>query len=260
MKQIVESIDPEKAKQYLATMPIYQRPAIKASVAKLAKDMKQGRWIVTHQGIAFNTKGEMFDGQHRMMAVVLSGQTIQMMVFRDVPEESWHATDIGRKRDLSAITGISKKEVETYRSACDFGFRLREPSFEDIQKVQSSILGQSIRDLLIYAPTTRRLVTTAHVRLVVAIWKIKSKSMYPFDQYRALTLQQYNLMSTASQSLNRQVESSAAGTKKITSYDMAARAYRVFDPSASELSKIQISDLPALTEKIGMDVREILSA
>ena len=258
MQTTIEKITPEMAESYLATMPTYQRRVNKAHVYKMSRDMKNGRWALTHQGIAFNEKGEMFDGQHRMHAVILSDATVEMTVFRNVPEKVWHHTDIGKKRDLEAITGIQKKEVETYRSACDFGMRLRDPSYEEIEKVQNSILGEAIRDLLVYAPTTRRIVSSSAVRLVVAIWRVKSKSMYPFDQYRALTLSQYNLMSQASQSLNRQVENSISGTRKITTYDMAARAYRVFDPSASELSKIQVADLGSITTKIGMDVRELI--
>lgn len=240
-------------------MPSYQRNVIKPSIRKMATDMKNGRWMATHQGIAFNEKGELFDGQHRMNAIIISGASIEMYVFRDVPEKAWHKTDIGRKRNYTDISGIPKKEVETYRSACDFGLRLRDPASEDLEIIQNSKLGQVIRDLLEYSSSTRKFVTTAPVRLVVAIWNIKSKSMYPFDQYRALSLSQYNLMSPASQALNRQIEASVAGTRKLTSYDMAARAYRVFDPSASDLSRIQISDLGAITEKIGMDIREILN-
>lgn len=258
MKTTVEQITPAIANQYLETMPHYQRNPIKSSIAKMAKDMQNGRWITTHQGIAFNPQGQLIDGQHRMKAIVLSGVTTEMIVFRDVPEDSWHTIDIGRKRDLSAITGIQKKEVEAYRSACDFGLKVREPSFQDIETIQNSLLGETIRELLIYAPTTRRLVSAAPVRVVVAIWKIKSKSQYPFDQYKALVLQHYNMMSQASQSLNRQIEAAAAGTRKVTTYDMAARAYRVFDPAASDLSKIQITDIGSVTERIGMDIREII--
>ena len=259
MNTTLETITPEKAVKYLETMPSYQRSVIKPSVRKMAEDMKNGRWMATHQGIAFNCKGQLFDGQHRMNAVIMSGSNIEMFVFRDVPEEAWHKTDIGRKRNLTDITGIAKKEVEAYRSACDFGMRLREPSSEDLEEIRNSELGAAIRELLEYAPSTRKYVSSAPVRLVVSIWRLKSKSMYPFDQYRALVLSQYNMMSPASQSLNRQIEASAAGTRKLTPYDMAARAYRVFDPSASDLARIQINDVGSITERIRMEVRNILN-
>ena len=255
----IEKITPEMAEIYLKTMPSYQRRVIKSSVHKMSKDMKNGRWITTHQGIAFNDKGQLFDGQHRLFAIILSECTIEMMVFRDVPEESWHAIDIGRKRDLCAITGIEKKEVEIYRAACDFGLRVREPSFKDLELIQNSKIGEAVREVLLSAPSSRRGVSSAPVKLVVALWRIKSKSMYPIDQYRALVLQQYNMMSVASQSFNRQIEASTAGTRRMSTYDAAARAYRVFDPSASELVKIVINDVGSVTEKIGMDIREFLN-
>jgi hypothetical protein len=50
-------------------------------VSAYARDMANGRWVYTHQGIAFNDRDELIDGQHRLHAVILSGlAAVRMMV------------------------------------------------------------------------------------------------------------------------------------------------------------------------------------
>jgi hypothetical protein len=45
-----------------------------------ARDMLNGVWVPTHQGLAFNDRDELIDGQHRLQAIVKSGCTVRMMV------------------------------------------------------------------------------------------------------------------------------------------------------------------------------------
>lgn len=253
-----EVITPDIAKQYLDTMPPYQRTPSKLYVAKMARSIQNGEWSLTHQGIAFNNKGQMFDGQHRMLAIIQADKPITINVFRGVEESAWHNTDIGNKRNLSAITGIEKREVEIYRAACEFAWKLRDPSHSEIDPIRNSQLGEKCRELLVFCPTTKKYFSSSSVRLVAAIWALKSKTNYPFEQYKALCLAHYNMMSEASQSLCRQVDSANAGLRKITPYDIAARAYRVFDPSKADISKVQIGDLSNVIGKIGNDIKALI--
>lgn len=45
-----------------------------------ARDIKNGNWLVTHQGVAFNDRHELIDGQHRFEAVIRAGKPAVMMV------------------------------------------------------------------------------------------------------------------------------------------------------------------------------------
>lgn len=49
-------------------------------VQTYSNEMAGGRWLLNHQGIAFNNFGNMFDGQHRCLAVIRSGVSVQMFV------------------------------------------------------------------------------------------------------------------------------------------------------------------------------------
>ena len=44
-----------------------------------------GTWVATHQGLAFNVRDELIDGQHRLKAVVLAGKAVRMMVTFGLP-------------------------------------------------------------------------------------------------------------------------------------------------------------------------------
>jgi hypothetical protein len=44
------------------------------------RDMAKGNWLVTHQGIAFDTDWRLIDGQHRLQGIVRSGKTITLLV------------------------------------------------------------------------------------------------------------------------------------------------------------------------------------
>lgn len=57
-----------------------------STVLAYAADMKDGNWLPTYQGIAFDENGNLLDGQHRLAAVVRSGCTVGMMVTRGLPE------------------------------------------------------------------------------------------------------------------------------------------------------------------------------
>jgi hypothetical protein len=60
--------------------------------------MKAGRWLETHQGIAFDTDGRLIDGRHRLMAVAASGVTVRMWVFPEQTRETFDVIDTGYAR------------------------------------------------------------------------------------------------------------------------------------------------------------------
>lgn len=57
------------------------------TVRTYAREMRNGKWLPTHQGIAFNDRDELIDGQHRLKAVALSECTVRMMVTFGMPSK-----------------------------------------------------------------------------------------------------------------------------------------------------------------------------
>lgn len=84
------------------------RPVSDDVVDAYARDMLNGVWIPTHQGIAFNDKDELIDGQHRLLAIVKCGKTIRTMVTFGLASKidghamtTMDAVDRGRTRSVA---------------------------------------------------------------------------------------------------------------------------------------------------------------
>jgi len=106
MKTTIVSITPAMAQKWLEmVVPEKQRSRKENLVGQYANAMKRGHWIVTHQGIAFDSSGSLCDGQHRLAAIVMSGVTVAMNVTTDMPEKqrdlfTFDAIDRGRLRGI----------------------------------------------------------------------------------------------------------------------------------------------------------------
>lgn len=109
----IEKIDPAKATDYLEHN-LRNRNLRKRAVELYAEDMREGRWKLNNQAIAFNIAGDLIDGQHRLAAVVESGTPVQMMVMRGLPNETMDVLDTGIRRttaDTIGLMGYSNRAV-----------------------------------------------------------------------------------------------------------------------------------------------------
>lgn len=79
-------VTPEMARDWLQNN-FRNRPVSEETVTAYARDMKNKRWVPTHQGIAFNTRDELIDGQHRLYAIIKAACTVRMMVTFGLPSK-----------------------------------------------------------------------------------------------------------------------------------------------------------------------------
>lgn len=108
MVTTLETITPEKAREYLSNKAPNRTIRAK-DVAMLVRDIQNGEWRVTHQGIAFNNAGELIDGQHRLLACVKSGIPINILVTRGLEDGAGAAIDRGKTRIFADTLAIEKK-------------------------------------------------------------------------------------------------------------------------------------------------------
>ena len=76
----------------------HNRPINDRCVGDMARDIKNGKWHLTHQGIAFDKAGVLIDGQHRLYAVVEAGMDAVMLVTYGLPLETQIVIDGGVPR------------------------------------------------------------------------------------------------------------------------------------------------------------------
>jgi hypothetical protein len=103
----VTEISPETAERWLERNA-NNRTIRQADVDKYARDMVAGNWQMTGEAIKFGSTGVLLDGQHRLWAIVESGQTVRMMVVTGLPPEAQSVMDSGVKRsagDSLHLTG-----------------------------------------------------------------------------------------------------------------------------------------------------------
>lgn len=101
------NVTPARAKEWLENNFV-NRPLVEDVVISYARDMVNGEWVETHQGLAFNDKDELIDGQHRLHSIVRSGVTVRMMVTFGLPSTiegkemtTMDAVDRGRTRSVA---------------------------------------------------------------------------------------------------------------------------------------------------------------
>ena len=101
------TITPELAKSILDSSNNNNRSISTDRVDTYARAMSAGQWMLTHQGISFYDDGELADGQHRLMAVVKSGSTIQMLCTNGLSRMCLIGIDSGRPRDATGVIQIA---------------------------------------------------------------------------------------------------------------------------------------------------------
>lgn len=109
MKTTVEKIGSATATKYLECSHLNRR-VDQSTVDNFAKLMLSGRWRHTHQGIAFNERNELVDGQHRLHAIIKSGKAVTMNVTRGLTSEDILVIDSGKVRtagDRLMIAGVA---------------------------------------------------------------------------------------------------------------------------------------------------------
>ena len=117
METKIQKITPKMAAKWLAENNDGNRGIRKDRVALLVRAILGNRWVPTHQGIAFDTDGNLIDGQHRLSAIVEAGQPVQLMVTTGLPREAMIAMDRGAVRDtgdtLHLLHGIDNARFKT---------------------------------------------------------------------------------------------------------------------------------------------------
>lgn len=103
-----ELITPEIAKKYLEKN-IVNRPLRNHTLDSLVRDIKNGNFRMTHQGIAFDRYGNLIDGQHRLTACALADTPITVLVTRGMQKDDGAYIDIGAKRSFNDAITINEE-------------------------------------------------------------------------------------------------------------------------------------------------------
>lgn len=109
MEVKLETVTPQRAAELLAKNVANNRHITPARVEQYATLMKDDNFLTTPEGIIIDENGRLIDGQHRLSAVVLSGKTIKMHVWYNVPAEQMRAINTGAARTLADVLTVTEE-------------------------------------------------------------------------------------------------------------------------------------------------------
>lgn len=164
MRIAVETITPERARQILTDSEhVIQRAVSQKRVQRFAHAMREGQWMVTHQGIAFDPDGFLIDGQHRLWGVIASKRHVEMTVAYDVPRSTFVSIDTGSARtpaDVVKMAGYGQANQLSAASRMLLGYddvvgtaslvhtAINRVTTEDVIELLESPRGQLLIDTL----------------------------------------------------------------------------------------------------------------
>lgn len=103
-------VTPELAKKILDNLNVDNRPKGDLTVEHYRNIVLSDQWLLTHQGVAFDTRGILQDAQHRFWAVYEAGKVcpdirVPMFVWVGMPVENFKAIDEGKLRTAAQLFG-----------------------------------------------------------------------------------------------------------------------------------------------------------
>lgn len=185
MQSQTQIITPAIAAAYLE-LNVNNRPLRKRSVLAFSGAMTRGEWMLTPQGIAISSEGRLIDGQHRLMAVVMSKQTIPMTVWHNVPNDVFSVYDRGTPRTMSDTTNLPRKHVELLNFFHHEKIGLAEkPTAAQAMEI-NRVFGNDISALLEYSPRTAKVFSSVGVRAAAVLLSKEGQRKRAFDLYLRL--------------------------------------------------------------------------
>lgn len=156
MKTMIMIVTPEQAEKWLVECNTHNRPLRVTAVRSLSNQIKRGEWQLSHQGIAFDEKGILLDGQHRLAAIAQAGQPVEVMVTFNAPRSSFSVVDTGQKRTGRDVLALANEENPMYLASALRGLHLYLTAPENAWSGQSStVSNDQLLDLLEQHPGMR---------------------------------------------------------------------------------------------------------
>lgn len=258
-RQSFEVITPTEAQNILEGND-GNRPTRKMQIAKYAATMAAGNWMPSPDGIIISIGGRLLQGQHRLMAVVQSGVSVTMVVWRNVDDSVFKYLDRGITRTPSDALGISKG----LSSVANSGYRIvngarKIPTDDDIERY-ALVLSDSYSDLVDHCSTSTKVFSSAASRAACCI-RITSgyDREYVLNTYRNLVLGHIGNLPPIGQSFASSVFSGRVKTYGgIQQSDIFARMWDVTDKRKADQSRVQIRDVTGRVKEASEIMRAAL--
>lgn len=243
MHTTVELVGPEIAAHYLRRVHENQRVIRKSKVDEYANAMKRGDWVLTPEGLAFDTDGVLIQGCHRLHAIIASGETLPFNVTRNASKKAFSVLDQGLKRAASDALGIPKKYLEI-ASVFMRALWIKSPSVQQTERVYRRI-EPAVLDLLPLMTSTTARGFTAAIRAGVVLQRLNgAESEWLADQYNKMIGARFGDFTPMQISLYKRLSGSTSHFKGGTHRQLLelTLAFKAFDESRQNISKLYATE------------------
>ena len=204
MKSEILMLTPQMAESFLE-INTSNRKVRPSHVKATAEAMRRGEWQLSPQGISISNEGVILDGQHRLKAVVLSGATVPMLVWRGVDQSTFAILDRGLGRTIADATRLPAKHAGVlsffHYFTCGGSRKGTPKEIEDINLV----FGDVIAELLAFAPSIAKGVSQVGVIASAVFMAHEGEKDFAFDIYRRLTLGSIEGLPSSATALVKQI-------------------------------------------------------
>lgn len=179
-----ELITPAYAKELLKNNTCNRNPK-KVHINNLAYQMIQGQWLYNGEPIIIAKDGTILDGQHRLLAVIESGVTIEVVIIRDIDNSVMHTIDSGVARTSADALKMKGYENSTglakvTRSIIQFR---RKQTIRESRSRDQNISNKDILEFIEKEPKVLNSFSNARAEHNYSANKILSKSEITFLWY-----------------------------------------------------------------------------
>ena len=250
----VVTVTPELARVILDDHNRDNRRVKPSVVKRYARMMQIGDWKLSPETISISRTGRLLNGQHRLMAVAMSGVSVDFLFAYGFEEDVFAVLDRGSARTMADALGTAKHVSEVgsllARMACSSSAR-GGVSDADVMRAISKIAAVHA-ELLDCCGTAAKTFSSAPFRLsaVARVMSGESKE-YVFDLYRNLVLGRTENLPLIGHSMVRYVLTNKLQTGgNYAQVTNACVAWDVFSEKMRDRSKLTIKYNPETGEKI----------
>lgn len=243
MKTEMIKVSPRTAEHWLKESNVDNRRMRGWWVDALAQEMRLGRFVQNHQGIAFSKSGRLIDGQHRLAAIVKSGCTVNLLVSSGVDEEAFMVVDCGIKRNMSDLTALNKRTAEVSKLLVKYAFYgTAALSSHLVLEVANCGFGELSDKLVDYCPTQRKVFSSTPIRTMAVVMIADGHDEdYVMGLYRDMVLLHLDQLPPVASAFVKQVMAGKIHSN-MDIPQLFARARKVFDPAMAEATRLLVSD------------------
>lgn len=251
-------ISPSEAQAILDRMTGNRRRR-RVQVEALAADMREGRWVDTHEPIAMSVDGNLIDGQHRLAAVVASGvgQWFWVAVYDTHQTAIGLPIDRGVQRNNADLLGLDLRVARIANAIHCYGVAGVATARPDQVGSVAAKCREQIEAVLMAARTNKRIKGSAAARAAIVV------NMVRFSDHAEELLQEFArwnqadpLQWTSVVMLNKQLD----GSKLLRPEELFLRVAKAFDPRNKDrvVIRLNTNERAALQEQIYTDMGKLL--